>query len=146
MEFPEEVRARFPTLRWSVVELRRGLPWFARPTTRAMVVPRWFAGVSVRVRADVDVTSAAGRRLLAHEAYHALQYQAGRARFVAAYVLLALRHGFGEAHPLEGPAYAAARTDDIIMRAELPSWREVARELSRARRPARVSPAGARAP
>lgn len=106
VDVPIDLRARHPDVDWSRVRLRRGLPWWARPGTRAMVLPRP-RGLTIRVREDVDAASPAGRALLAHEAVHVAQAARGRWRWAARYLWLALWHGFGRAHPLEAPAYAA---------------------------------------
>ncbi|HEX2022282.1 MAG TPA: hypothetical protein VHH36_06180 [Candidatus Thermoplasmatota archaeon] len=108
------LRREYPTVDWSRVRWRARLPWWARRSrARAMVVPAWASrfDVVVHVREGVEPDLP----LLRHEAFHVLQYQEGgpgwvpMRPFVVAYLLGALRWGFGPAHVLEAPAYAAAR-------------------------------------
>lgn len=94
--------ARRPDLDWSRVEVVEGLPWWARRGTRALVVPT-LRGARIHL-------SDGSPDVLLREAEHVAQMQRmGRARFVARYLALALRHGFGPAHPMEAPAYARQR-------------------------------------
>ena len=110
----DELRRRFPSVRWEDVRFHEGIPLILRPMpASAMVLPCAWHPRRVHVHLGAhDPATPAGRAVLLHEAVHVQQCQdlgpgLGLLRpFVVAYLAWVPFHGTGRSHPLEVPAYA----------------------------------------